>query len=105
MGNRGTSSQKSGGGAGQKTAAEIQAEIDEKRNTEAIYPTASWSGIEKKVLYRVSFTNASGKTESLTGFISKGALISEMKALGATPEQVKKAQAGLKKINPAYYKK
>lgn len=112
FGNKGASSQKSGAGAGAsagaepvKTQAEIQAEIDAKRNSESIYPTAKWDGTERKVVYRVSFTGPDGEDISLNNFISKGTLISEMKKRGATPEQIKKVREGLKKINPANYKR
>ena len=67
---------------------------------------ARWNGIERKVVYSASFINAeTNKRESLSGYISKAGLWEDMKAKGATPEQIKEAKAIGKTIKASAYKR
>lgn len=67
---------------------------------------ARWNGIERKVVYSASFTNVeTGKLEILSGYISKAGLYEDMKAAGATPQQIKEAKAIAKTIKASAYRR
>ena len=67
---------------------------------------ARWNGIERKVVYSVSFTNIeTNKRVALSGYISKAGLYEDMENAGATSQQIKEAKAIGKTIKVSAYRR